>query len=184
MFWIQGCLCEMMIALFFVVYTYNPFQVKVVRPTWPKLQIRQGSELEGLGLIIFHNFVSSATLARGAQLDIILNFAPSTTSARWSHPRHHRQFQYCHVPRHQLRQHLHVPCHQLRRHHLTLSAIQPWPPRLLRRHHLLQVRFNLDHFNHYMWSFSHEHQPRGAGAALEDQYIVIIRCSWESLKML
>jgi hypothetical protein len=38
------------------------------------LQIQQGSTLEGLDLIIFNNFVSSAAWAQGAQPGIILNF--------------------------------------------------------------------------------------------------------------
>jgi hypothetical protein len=113
------------------VYKYNPFQVKAIGSTWPKLQIRQGSTLEELGLTIFHNFVSSTTTARGAQLGIILNFTSSTMSARGAHPRHHRQLRYHHVPHHQLRQHLHVSRHQLR------------------RHYLLQLWFNLNHLDYF-----------------------------------
>jgi hypothetical protein len=82
---------------------YNPFQVKAVGPTWPKLQIQQGSTLEGLDLIIFNNFVSSAARARGAQPSIILNFASSTMRLKGLTL---DMLQYHHVPR------------LLRRHHL------------------------------------------------------------------
>jgi hypothetical protein len=67
------------------------------------------------------------------------------------------------------------------------SVIQPRSPRLLAWHHLLQGRLHRDHFDYfdyYTRSFSHEHRPRGARAALENQYIIIVRCSWESLKIL
>jgi hypothetical protein len=105
-----------MIGSFFVLYIYNPFQVKVVGPTWPKLQIQQGSTLQGLDLIIFNNFVSSAARARGAQPYIILNFASYTARLKG------------------------LTLDMLRCHHV---------PRLLRRHHLFQVWFNLDHLDYF-----------------------------------
>jgi hypothetical protein len=127
--------------------------------------------LEGLDLIIFNNFVSSAARARGAQPGIILNFV-FYYAAQGAHPRLA----------------LVSPCTLTTSTTSSISSvIQPRSPRQLPRHHLLKGRLHLDHldyFDYYTRSFSHEHRPRGAGAALENQYIIIIRCLWESLKIL
>jgi hypothetical protein len=139
-----------MIGSFFVLYIYNPFQVKAVGPTSPKLQIQQGLTLEGFDLIIFNNFVFSTARARGAQLGIILNFV-FYYAAQGAQPRHASV----------------SPCTSATSTTSSISSvIQPRSPRLLPRHHLLKGRLHLDHldyFDYYTRSFSHEHQPRGAG---------------------